>query len=509
MSNAFADLGVPAHMVQALAEAGITQPTPIQTAALPDSLAGRDISGRAPTGSGKTLAFAIPLVHRITKAEPHKPTALILVPTRELAAQVQNALVPIAKAQGRWVLAVYGGAGFAMQTSALRRGIDILVACPGRLADLIRQGAVRLDKVEVAVIDEADRMADMGFMPQVRELLDQTPDTRQTILYSATLDGDVDQLVRRYQKNPIRHDVAGEIEQGDMVHYFNRVQPHERVNVAAKLVQIHGPTIVFTRTRHGADRLSDQLEVAGVRAAAIHGARTQAQREAALAAFKNGRVHVLVATDVAARGIHVDGVGLVVHWDLPEDPKDYVHRSGRTARAGATGVVVSLVTPQTSRAAMSLARKVGIVASITDPDLTGANFVFAAPTGSDKSRFDADARAAARTYGKPQFERTGRSDARPARSSSGTPRFDGNLRPESPGRDRPAFASRNSRPSSPTGAGRPEGARSSYAGRSEGGNGRPSYAGGPERSARPTAPGSRPAKPSGPERGKVKRNRGF
>ena len=476
MSSAFSDLGVPAHMVKALAEAGITQPTPIQTAAIADSMAGHDISGRAPTGSGKTLAFAIPLVHRITKAEPYKPTALILVPTRELAAQVQNALVPIAKAQGRWVLAVYGGAGFAMQTSAMRRGIDILVACPGRLADLIRQGAVKLDKIEVAVIDEADRMADMGFMPQVRELLDQTPSTRQTILYSATLDGDVDQLVRRYQKNPIRHDVAGDIEQGEMVHHFNRVQPHERVNVAAKLVQIHGPTIIFTRTRHGADRLSDQLEAAGVKSAAIHGARTQAQREAALRSFKDGRVHVLVATDVAARGIHVDAVGLVIHWDLPEDPKDYIHRSGRTARAGATGVVVSLVTPQTSRAAMALARKVGVVASITEPDLSGPNFTFATPAGSDKSRFDADARAASKTYGKPKFERS----ARPA--PHGTPRFDGNPRPDS-GRERPSFSARNGRPSSPTAAGRPTAA----------GTGRPGAS----------------AKPSGPTRGKVKRNRGF
>jgi superfamily II DNA/RNA helicase len=474
MSSAFSDLGVPAHMVKALAEAGITQPTPIQTAAIADSLAGHDISGRAPTGSGKTLAFAIPLVHRITKAEPYKPTALILVPTRELAAQVQNALVPIAKAQGRWVLAVYGGAGFAMQTSAMRRGIDILVACPGRLADLIRQGAVKLDKVEVAVIDEADRMADMGFMPQVRELLDQTPSTRQTILYSATLDGDVDQLVRRYQKNPIRHDVAGDIEQGEMVHHFNRVQPHERVNVAAKLVQLHGPTIIFTRTRHGADRLSDQLEAAGVKSAAIHGARTQAQREAALRSFKDGRVHALVATDVAARGIHVDAVGLVIHWDLPEDPKDYIHRSGRTARAGATGIVVSLVTPQTSRAAMALARKVGVVASLAEPDLSGPNFAFATPVGSDKSRFDADARAAAKTYGKPKFER----GARPA--PHGTPRFDGNLRPE--GRERPSFAARNGRPS-PAGAGRPAAA----------GAGRPGAT----------------AKPSGPARGKVRRNRGF
>ena len=478
MSSVFSDLGVPAHMVKALAEAGITQPTPIQTAAIADSLAGHDISGRAPTGSGKTLAFAIPLVHRITKAEPYKPTALILVPTRELAAQVQNALVPIAKAQGRWVLAVYGGAGFAMQTSAMRRGIDILVACPGRLADLIHQGAVKLDKVEVAVIDEADRMADMGFMPQVRELLDQTPSTRQTILYSATLDGDVDQLVRRYQKNPIRHDVAGDIEQGEMVHHFNRVQPHERVNVAARLVQLHGPTIIFTRTRHGADRLSDQLEAAGVKSAAIHGARTQAQREAALRSFKDGRVHALVATDVAARGIHVDAVGLVIHWDLPEDPKDYIHRSGRTARAGATGVVVSLVTPQTSRAAMALARKVGIVASMAEPELSGPNFTFATPVGSDKSRFDADARAAAKTYGKPKFER----GARPA--THGTPRFDGNPRPES-GRERPSFAARNGRPSGSAGAGRPTSAGA--------GAGRPSAT----------------AKPSGPARGKVKRNRGF
>jgi superfamily II DNA/RNA helicase len=485
MSNSFADLGVPALMVQALTEAGITQPTPIQTAAIADSLAGHDISGRAPTGSGKTLAFAIPLVHRITKAESCRPTALILVPTRELAAQVQNALVPIAKAQGRWVLAVYGGAGFSMQASALRRGIDILVACPGRLADLIRQGAVKLDRVEVAVIDEADRMADMGFMPQVRELLDQTPSTRQTILYSATLDGDVDQLVRRYQKNPIRHDVAGDIEQGEMVHLFNKVQPHERITVAAQLVRKHGPTVIFTRTRHGADRLSDQLEVAGVTSSAIHGALTQAQREGALRSFKNGHVKALVATDVAARGIHVDAVGLVIHWDLPEDPKDYIHRSGRTARAGATGVVVSLVTPQTTRAALTLARKVGIHAAISDPDLSGPDFVFPEATGVDRNRFSAAERAA---KAKPRFERNARAERA---SSFGTPRFDGNPRPE-PARDR------SGRPGA--GANRTE--RQAYGAAA----GRPSSAG----TSRPA--GARPgvaAKPSGPARGKVKRNRGF
>ncbi len=340
----FASLGVPEDLSNVLASQGIDTPFPIQAATLVDGLAGHDVCGRAPTGSGKTLAFGLVIAAKVTKAQPHRPTALVLVPTRELASQVANVLHPLAHARKLRVATVYGGVGYGDQKSALRHGVEILVACPGRLEDLIEQRHVDLSDVRIAVVDEADRMADMGFLPAVRRLLDKTASNRQTLLFSATLDGDVDVLVKRYQNSPVRHEVANsEDEQGDVRHIFWRAEKDERLPLLTKLIERQSSAIVFCRTRHGADRLAKQLSGKGVEAAAIHGSRTQPQRERALEAFGSGRVRALVATDVAARGIHVDDVACVVHFDPPGSDKDYLHRSGRTGRAGADGTVVSFV----------------------------------------------------------------------------------------------------------------------------------------------------------------------
>ena len=276
----------------------------------------------------------------------------MLVPTRELAAQVCGELEWLGRQRKLRVAAVYGGAGFGAQLKALRRGVDVLVACPGRLTDLMERGEVRLDAVEIVVVDEADRMADMGFLPVVQRLLDATPKTRQTLLFSATLDGAVDTLVRRYQRDPVRHALAGHVDrQPRATHLFWSVHPDKRVALCADVIKLAGPTIVFCKTKRGTDRIARRLDEAGVRTEAIHGNRSQSQRERALAAFAKGSVDALVATDVAARGIHVDDVACVVHFDLPNDSKDYMHRSGRTARAGEAGTVVSFVGSQQAREA--------------------------------------------------------------------------------------------------------------------------------------------------------------
>ena len=370
MSTTFADLGVPAPMCRILASHGMTDAFPIQEATLRDGLAGRDLCGRAPTGSGKTIAFGIPLVTRIGTAAPKRPRALVLVPTRELAAQVRDELIMLAGPKGASVEAFYGGNGFDRQLKALRRGVDIAVACPGRLADLIGRGDVRLDAVEVVVIDEADRMADMGFLPEVKRLLDQVPDDRQTLLFSATLDGAVDELIRRYQHEPARHELPDDPDDGArVVHEFWSVSRDQRIGLCAKLVAQLGSTVVFCRTKRGADRVARQLEAAGVRAAAIHGDRSQGQRERALAAFQRGQVDALVATDVAARGIHVDAVACVIHFDPPADFKDYTHRSGRTARAGADGIVVSLVSPDQKGLTARFQRELGQRPGPVRPDV--------------------------------------------------------------------------------------------------------------------------------------------
>ncbi len=371
MPPTFADLGVPADVVALLERDGITTPFPIQEATLPDALAGRDVSGRAPTGSGKTLAFAIAVVEALagrSRSKPRRPRGLVLVPTRELAAQVCGVFSPLARARSLTVTAVYGGAGYGPQLRALREAVDVLVACPGRLEDLIERRDVSLQDVSIAVVDEADRMADMGFLPAVRRILDQAAADRQVLLFSATLDGEVDVLVRRYQTNPVRHEVGmTEASSGEVRHMFWKVDRNDRVTLAAKVVAGHQSSIVFCRTRHGADRLLRQLISAGVHAVALHGSRTQAQRDRALKAFHSGAARVLVATDVAARGIDVENVACVLHFDPPSDHKDYVHRSGRTGRAGADGTVISLVTPDQSGSARSMQRALGLPQMLEQP----------------------------------------------------------------------------------------------------------------------------------------------
>lgn len=369
MPPTFAQLGAPDFIVNALAQRGISQPFAIQAATVADALAGRDVCGRAPTGSGKTLAFGIPLVARVGKAQPHKPRALVLAPTRELADQIKTELRTFAGK--RRVGVAYGGVGYGSQIGSLRRGVDILVACPGRLEDLISQGQATLSAVDKVVIDEADRMADMGFIPAVRRLLDQTAAERQTMLFSATLDGDVATLTRDYQRDPVRHEVGDETPDAKAAHHvFWSVARTDRTDICAEAIDAAGSTVVFCRTRHGCDRVAKQLNRRGIRAAALHGGRSQPQRTRALAEFVAGEVQALVATDVAARGIHVEGVGAVVHYDIAADHKTYLHRSGRTARAGQSGVVVSLIQPDQVKELKSMQRKMGLEQRVTDADVT-------------------------------------------------------------------------------------------------------------------------------------------
>ena len=368
-ARSFAQLGVPAFICDALAERGITIPFAIQAATIADGLAGRDVLGRAPTGSGKTIAFGVPSVANITalgRSQPRRPAGLVLAPTRELAEQITTELRTYS---GRLrVDAVYGGVGYGPQLTALRRGVDILVACPGRLEDLIDRRDVDLSDVVYVVLDEADRMADMGFMPAVKRLLDQTSPDRQTLLFSATLDGDVAKLTRDYQRNPVRHEVGEETpDVRAATHRFWTVDRAERNPIVAEVVNAAWPSIIFTRTRHGADRLARQLVKLGIETAPIHGGRSQSQRTRALDDFTKGRVHALVATDVAARGIHVDGVASVIHYDPPEDHKAYVHRSGRTARAGADGLVVSLVQRADEKESRKMQRAIGLDEPFTAP----------------------------------------------------------------------------------------------------------------------------------------------
>ncbi len=338
MTNTFARLGLPDPLVRALVDRNVVEPFPVQAVTIPDALARRDVCGKAPTGSGKTLAFGLPLLAMVGKASPFEPRSLVLAPTRELAEQIKRELVPLAKAMHRQVLAVYGGVGYGPQKSALRRGVDVLVATPGRLEDLIDQKVVKLSQVDIVVVDEADRMADMGFLPAVRRILDRTSRKRQTLLFSATLDGDIKVLSRDYQRDPVRHEAEPLTPTtSEANHYFWLVQHNDRIQHVVDLVETAGSSIVFTRTRHRADRVAKQIMGLGVEAVSLHGGRSQSQRTRALAAFASGRAQVLVATDVAARGIHIDEVASVIHFDPPEDAKAYLHRSGRTARAGGNG----------------------------------------------------------------------------------------------------------------------------------------------------------------------------
>jgi superfamily II DNA/RNA helicase len=359
----FASLGVPAPLAATLTAAGIDAPFPIQAAVLPDALAGADILGRGRTGSGKTLAFAIPMAARLAGGHTSagRPRGLVLVPTRELASQVQDVLRPLAKAAGLRVATIFGGTSQRPQVTALHNRVDVIVACPGRLADLIDQGHCHLGDVEISVVDEADHMADLGFLPVVRRLLDATPAEGQRMLFSATLDHAVDVLVRRFLHHPAEHAVDPPEAPAPIVHHLLTVAPADRTAVAAALAGGCNRTLIFTRTKHGARKLARQLTTARIPAAELHGNLTQPARERNLASFASGAVRVLVATDIAARGIHVDGIDLVIHADPPSEHKAYLHRSGRTGRAGAAGVVVTLQTPAQAGDVRTLMRKAHIV----------------------------------------------------------------------------------------------------------------------------------------------------
>jgi len=344
MTITFDALGVSHDLVAALADGGITVPFPIQALAIPDALAGRDVCGKAQTGSGKTLAFGLPIIGGGGRAEPRRPKAIALVPTRELALQVHDELAPLAHSRGVRMLAIYGGANMEKQIKALTKGVDFVVATPGRMIDLIERKEVSVADLDIVVLDEADRMADMGFLPQVEWILRQVDGTHQTLLFSATLDGVVDTLIKRYQHDPAMHEIeSASVTVEEMTHRFLYVHQMDKVKIVASIARHANRTMVFVRTKRGADRLAEQLDKEGVQAEAIHGDLRQVARERALSEFSAGKLSVLVATDVAARGIHVDDVDNVIHFDPPEDSKAYLHRSGRTARAGETGLVVTLV----------------------------------------------------------------------------------------------------------------------------------------------------------------------
>ena len=355
MTKTWLELGVPKNIISGLVSRGIEAPFPVQEATLPDALAGHDICGKAPTGSGKTLAFGIAIAVKVTKSRPGRPTGLVLVPTRELAAQVAKEISLLCGGSDIRVSAVYGGAGYGPQVKAARAS-SIVVATPGRLEDLIKRRDLDLGAVAVAVIDEADRMADMGFMPAVKRIMRAVTTNRQTLLFSATLDGDIDMLIREFQNSPKRHAVATAENAGEIDHLFWNVSRDNRTKVLAEIATQYERAIVFCRTKHGSDRLAGNLESMGINTCVIHGNRSQAQREKALEQFRRGKATVMVATDVAARGIHIDAVPVVVHFDMPEDPKDYIHRSGRTGRAGMKGTVISLIDKSMRRTTTSLCR---------------------------------------------------------------------------------------------------------------------------------------------------------
>ena len=343
----FEALGVSPDLTETLTEAGIERPFPIQTLAIPDALAGEDICGMAQTGSGKTLAFGLPMIERTTTARPRRPHSLVLAPTRELANQIAEELTPLAAARGLWLTAIYGGVSMPRQVRALELGVDIVIATPGRLNDLLEQGELSLAAVSFVVVDEADQMADMGFLPQVERILNQIEGQPQTLLFSATLDGAVGALVRRYQQHPARHEVASAAPTVDgLEQRFIGVRSEDKIDVTSEICAGARRALVFVRTTRAADRVAKRLGRTGLRVGAIHGRLSQNRRESTLEAFRRGDSPVLVATNVAARGLHVDGVDVVVHYDPPEDHKTYVHRSGRTARAGEGGMVVTLVLPE-------------------------------------------------------------------------------------------------------------------------------------------------------------------
>ncbi|WP_327093140.1 DEAD/DEAH box helicase [Nonomuraea sp. NBC_01738] len=423
-------LGLPAPLVSGLARQGINAPFPIQTATIPDVLAGNDVLGRGQTGSGKTLAFGLPTMARIAgrRPTPKRPRAMVLVPTRELALQVHDALEPLGRGLGLRMKVIVGGMSMGKQIEALRRGVDVLIATPGRLGDLIRQGECSLSEIEVSVLDEADHMCDLGFFPVVTELLAQTPSDGQRLLFSATLDGDVDKLVQKFLKNPITHSVAPATSPVDtMEHHVIQVTRDEKFDVTAEIANREGRTIIFVRTQHGVDRLCKQLARVGVKAGGLHGGKRQNQRTRILAEFREGSVNVLVCTDVAARGIHVDNISLVLHVDPPQDHKSYLHRGGRTARAGEKGTVVTLVLPNERRSTDQLTRRAGIhpfrlKAAPGHPriaEVTGSR----TPSGEAIPVWEPDVRKPLRARREGQFGGSDRRGRRPRRE------FDGERRP--------------------------------------------------------------------------------
>ncbi|MCW2702432.1 MAG: rhlE, partial [Blastococcus sp.] len=366
----FEALGVPAPLVEVLTASGITAPFPIQVATLPDSLSGKDVLGRGRTGSGKTLAFSLPLVARLaastSKRQPKRPRSLILVPTRELANQVAAVVDPLARALGMKTTTIFGGVGQNPQVQALAGGIDVLIACPGRLEDLIGQGHCDLGAVEITILDEADHMADLGFLPGVKRLMDRTPKVGQRLLFSATLDNGVDVLVKRYLSNPTTHSVDPAVAPvSTMTHHVFRVDAADKATIVKELASGLGRSVLFTRTKHQAKKLAKQLTAAGVPAVDLHGNLSQNARERNLEAFSSGETRVLCATDSAARGIHVDDVAIVVHVDPPAEHKAYLHRSGRTARAGAEGAVVTIATPDQAGEVRTLTRQAGITPEVS------------------------------------------------------------------------------------------------------------------------------------------------
>ncbi len=370
MSTSFAEFDLPRPVLDVLTAAGVTEPFPIQSATLPDSLAGRDVLGRGRTGSGKTYAFLLPLVTRLqqstSKRTPKRPRALILAPTRELATQIHEAMAPLAQALGLRTTTIFGGVGANPQIQALRNGVDVVVACPGRLADHVRSGHCDLGAVEITILDEADHMADLGFLPEVKRLLDRTPEKGQRMLFSATLDGGVDVIVKRYLHSPVTHSVdTAQSPVASIDHQVLHVGSADRLAVITDLAAAPGRTIIFTRTKHGAKQLTKKLNQVGVASVELHGNLSQGARTRNLEAFSTGAAQTMVATDIAARGIHVDDVALVVHADPPVEHKAYLHRSGRTARAGAAGTVVTVMTDAQVGDVRQLTRKAGIKATTT------------------------------------------------------------------------------------------------------------------------------------------------
>ncbi|ROR54978.1 superfamily II DNA/RNA helicase [Luteococcus japonicus] len=397
-ARGFVELGVPGHLATALEARGITSPTPIQLATLPDSLAGRDVLGRGRTGSGKTFAFLLPCVARLEASSSRrmakKPRALILAPTRELATQIEESLLPLEKTSALSSLTIFGGVGQNPQVRTLAKGVDVLIACPGRLLDLMGQGAVDLSAVEICILDEADHMADMGFLPMVKRILDKVPGNAQKMLFSATLDNGIDVLVKRYLHQPVTHEAdSAESPVGTMDHHVLEVHKYDKAGILADLAAAPGKTILFTRTKHGAKKLAKQLLARGIPAVDLHGNLAQNARTRNMEAFHSGRVDTLVATDIAARGIHVDDVELVVHADPPTEHKAYLHRSGRTARAGKAGTVVTMVTPDQRGEVRGLMRAAKIRPTVSNGDratldeLAPGERTFLSPADAEKAAY--------------------------------------------------------------------------------------------------------------------------